>query len=517
MTKQSESNIPDTEGSGNANTAKLTIVSCIFLISVCGIGYELLAGTISSYFLGNTVLQFSITIGCFLFAMGIGSYISGKIEKNIFDVFIKTELLISIFGGIFTLLLFLFYTLTPDSFYPSFILMILIIGTLIGLEIPLLVRFLKYHSNFKKALASALSVDYTGALVASILFPLFILPYFGIMQTSFIFALINILAIFLFIKTFQEEIKYKQKYIFMAIFIAILLMGGLVYSNKLVSFFENKLFTDEIVYAKQTKYQRIILTKKDNDIRLFLDGNLQFCSIDEYRYHEVLVHPVMSAIPVKDNILVLGGGDGLAVREILKYKDVKNITLVDIDPEMVDLCKTNNLIKNINSGALNSPKLKIVTNDAFKFLETDNQIYDAIFIDLPDPNNESLSKLYTTSFYRMAIKRLSKTGYIVAQATSIYLSPQTFWCIKNTISSCAETTETMSVNVPTFGEWGFVIAGHIKFYPKPVNVEVKYLNDSALVTIFGKAEDFKAIDTNINTIDNPVILQYYEQDWKLWE
>lgn len=517
MTDLHESDKIDKGKQGDSNAAKLAIVSCIFLISICGIGYELLAGTISSYFLGNTVLQFSITIGFFLFAMGIGSYISGKIDKNIFDIFIKAELLISVFGGVFTLLLFLFYTLIPEYFYPSFIIMILIIGTLIGLEIPLLVRFMKKYSNFEKALASALSVDYTGALAASLLFPLIILPYFGIMQTSFIFALINIAAIFLFIKTFSKEIKNKKKYISTSIFISVLLLIGLIYSSQLVSFFENRLFADQIVYAKQTKYQRIILTKKNDDIRLFLDGNLQFCSIDEYRYHEVLVHPVMAAIPVKENILVLGGGDGLAVREILKYKEVKKITLVDIDPEMVDLCKTNNLIKELNQSALSSPKLHTLNNDAFKFLETDSQIYDAIFIDLPDPNNESLAKLYTTSFYKMALKRLSKTGYIVAQSTSIFLAPQTFWCIKNTISSCAESTEIMHVNVPTFGEWGFVIAGHIKFHPKPVNVQVRYLNDSALTDIFGKPGDLKHIDTDINTIDNPVILRYYEQDWKLWE
>ncbi len=497
--------------------AKLIIICCVFIIAVCGIGYELIAGTITSYFLGNTVLQFSLTIGFFLFAMGIGSYISGKVEKNSVEIFVAAEIMIAIFGGSFSLLLFMFYSMLPEIFYPVFILLVLIIGTLIGLEIPLLVRFMKDYSSLNTALASALSVDYTGALVASILFPIVILPYTGIMQSSFIFALLNICGIFLFIGLFKNEIKRPKKYLISTIIITIILLGGLAYSAKLVSFFENKLFASEIIYSKQTPYQRIIMTKKNDDIRLFLDGNLQFCSIDEYRYHEVLVHPAMSQIPSKSNILVLGGGDGLAAREILKYSDVKKITLVDIDREMVDLCRSNNFIKNINNDSLSNPKMNIVIEDAFKFLEKDTSFYDAIFVDLPDPNNESLAKLYSTSFYKLAMERLAKTGMMTIQSTSTFLAPKTFWCVFNTVSSCAEHTKTMHVNVPTFGEWGFVMASHIKLGMAPLTVKTRYLNDGEMKNIFTMPNDLIWEDSEINTMDNPVILRYYEQDWKLWE
>jgi spermidine synthase len=292
------------------NRVKFTILATALVTSICGISYELLAATISNYFLGNAALQYSLTIGVFLFAMGIGSYLSSKFEKDLLDSFILVEIIIGLVGGFATLILFTAYRFT-DQFSIALYGLLLFLGTMIGLEVPLLIRVLKDYKALKFSIADVLSFDYMGALGASILFPLLVLPVMGMMQASFFYALINMVVVFFNISVFKPLIKSPGKYMVLAGIVSIILLIGLFSSARLVSIFENKLYDDEVIFTKQTKYQRIVLTRYRDDLRMFIDGNLQFSSWDEYRYHECLVHPAMSLAANREEVLILGGGDGI--------------------------------------------------------------------------------------------------------------------------------------------------------------------------------------------------------------
>lgn len=503
----------------NQGRAKLAIIVTAFAISVCGISYELLAGTISSYFLGNAVLQYSLTIGVFLSAMGVGSYISRKFDKNLLESFIVIQIFVGLTGGFSTLILYTAYEYT-EAFSLIFYAFVLLLGTLIGLEIPILMRILKDYEALKFSISDILAFDYVGALLASILFPLLVLPKMGIMHASFFYGLMSVVVAFFNIAIFSNIIKKVKILTAIAALISLVLLTGLALSSQIVSFFEARLYSDEIIVTKQTKYQRIVLTRDGYDMRLYLDGNLQFSSWDEYRYHECLVHPAMNLASNREEVLILGGGDGLAAREILKYPDVKRITLVDIDPDMVEFCKKDPLITRLNQNSLSDPKMNIVIDDAYKFLEKSQERYGVIIGDLPDPNNESLSKLYTVGYFKMIKHHLAKGGAGCIQSTSPYFARKTFWCIVHTIREAGLVNKPFHAFVPSLSDWGFSLISDRNFDPAEIeipDIPLKYLQKGKITNFFYYGKDEEEVPTEINTLDSHKLLKYYEDEWKEWE
>jgi spermidine synthase len=501
-----------------ARRGHFALLATAFIISVCGISYELLAATVSSYFLGNAVQQYSLTIGIFLFAMGIGSYLSRKFEGNLVESFVAIEIIIGFVGGFSTFILFGAYSYT-QSFSLVMYSLLLVLGTLIGLEVPILIRILRNYEMLKFSVADVLSFDYVGALIASIAFPLFVLPHMGMMHASFFYGLLNMVIVFMNLSIFSGIIRKEKMFIALSALATLILSVGLFQSNRLVSFFEARLYDDEVVLTKNTKYQRIVLSRYKDDVRLFLDGNLQFSSWDEYRYHECLVHPAMSLAARKDEVAILGGGDGLAAREVLKYPGVKRVTLVDIDADMVELCRTNAFIKELNGGSLEAPRMNVVIQDAFTYMENSRERFDVIIVDLPDPNNESLSKLYTKSFYLILKNHLSRGGMIAVQSTSPYFAREAYWCIVRTVESAGLEVMPYHTYVPSMGDWGFTLASSGKIDPSRIDVDVptRFLNSGKAAFLFEFGRDEQEVETEINSLDTHKLLQYYDRSWKMWE
>jgi len=499
--------------------ASFTVLATVFVVALCGLGYELLAGTVSSYFLGNTILQFSITIGVFLSAMGLGSYLSGKVTDNVLRVFLLSELGLALVGGFSSFFFFAVYTYLEHLFYYVFFGILIFLGTLTGLEIPLLVRLYKEYGGWKLSLAKVLSVDYVGALAASIIFPLLLLPYLGLMHASFFFGLLNLLAGLWFAGFFREELKLRFHHHALIVLVSIALLAGFAGSSRLVHFFENTMYTDEILTTQQTPYQRLVLTRYKDDLRLYIDGNLQFCSLDEYRYHEALVHPAMNAAGKRRKVLILGGGDGLAVREVLKYSDVESIRLVDLDPAVVKIARENLHLKKLNEGSLSDPRVEVIHADAFQFLQNSEEFYDVILVDLPDPHNYSLSKLYSRHFYQLISRRLEAQGVMCVQSTSPYYAGRTYWCIADTITAAGFHIYPLHVNVPSLGDWGFVLAS-LKPLDKErlfdLQVPTKFLNEEQARALFSFAADLQRPEVEINTLNNGQVVQYYDSDWGKW-
>lgn len=501
---------------------RATLLASVLIISICALVYELIIATLSSYLLGDSVTQFSFTIGFFLFAMGIGALFSRRIQSAEVRWFIAVEILTGIFGGISAALLYAVFTMGEESYYYlTMFAVTLSVGICIGLEIPLLTRIVANRADLSKALADILSIDYLGALVGSIAFPIILVPLFGVTQTAFIMGLLNVLVAGLCLNLFRPRIASRWRMrLTVAWFVALALMiGGTLLSADFVRLFEQQLYVDVIIHHQQTPYQRIIITRNNDDVRLFLDGNLQLSSRDEYRYHEVLVHPVMSAARSHETVLVLGGGDGAVARELLKYDDVQKIVIVDLDPEVTTLARTNLLLRKINGDALDDPRVSVINDDAYRFLEESSDVYPVVIIDLPDPNNESLSKLYTQQFYQLLRKHITPDGAFVTQATSPYFVREAFWTIANTVAASDFQTLPLRTYVPSFGEWGFVIGTPKR--PPEVSVdeslELRYLTADVLDATLIFDPDIAYMETGINTLDNALLVRAYEKGWRQWD
>jgi spermidine synthase len=489
------------------------VLFTIFIISTCGLVYELIAGALASYLLGDSITQFSLVIGIYLFAMGIGSYFSKFITYNLVNKFIEIELIIGLIGGLSAPILFLIFNYVEYfEFYLYFI--VFIIGCLVGLEIPILMIILKDKFQFNTLVSNVFTFDYIGALLASIAFPLFFVPQFGLINTSLIFGLFNIIvgiAMSFFLKEHVRNVLFLR---LKGIIMFLVLVVTLYFSDNIIAFSEKSLYNENIIISKTTKYQRLVLTHERNDYKLYLNNNLQFSSFDEYRYHEAFVHPAISFANSIENVLILGGGDGMAAREILKYKEVKKITLVDLDKEMTDIFKENPLLKRLNKNSLLNNKVKVINSDAFVWLDSNFEKYDVIFIDFPDPSNFSLGKLYSTTFYDKVKNHLSANGILTVQSTSPFFAPKSFWCINETIKHSFQNTNPYHVYLPSFGEWGFNMVNNSKkalILKRKIKGLRFYDYDWNSLTHFSK--DMLSKEILINRLNNQNLVTTFNKEW----
>ncbi|HLN96228.1 MAG TPA: polyamine aminopropyltransferase [Flavobacterium sp.] len=497
------------------NRFSLLLLFAVFTIATCGLVYELVAGALASYLLGDSVKQFSFIIGVYLFSMGVGSWFSKYLVRDRLNRFVEIEILVGLVGGLSSVLLFLLFE-SVSWFQPVLYFIVFLTGCLVGLEIPLLMNILKDRVRFRNLVSNVFTFDYIGALLASILFPLVLLPQLGLMRTSLFFGMINVAIAIVLCYLLKAELKHVGWLKAKAFSSFILLLVVFWLSDDILSYSEGKLYGENVVYTHTTPYQRIVLTHNKSDYRLYLNNNLQFSSADEYRYHEALVHPAMAAAGHVRNVLVLGGGDGLAVREILKYPNVETITLVDLDEGMTKLCATNPILTGFNQQSLSNPKVTVCNQDAFLWLMGDERQYDVAIVDFPDPSNYSLGKLYSLTFYRELERRLTPEAVVVVQTTSPYFAPKSFWCINKTMKVIFPVVEAYHAYVPSFGEWGFTIAAKNKSTRiGAVRRKVKGLRfyDYAFTRLNQFPADMIARNVEVNRLDNQVLVRYFDEEW----
>lgn len=490
----------------------------VLIIATCGLVYELLAGTLASYVLGDSVTQFSLIIGIYLSALGVGAWLSRFIETGLARRFIEVELGVALLGGLSAPLLFVSFGRL--SYFPVVLYgLVFAIGVLVGLELPLLMRILKDVLDFKELVSRVLTFDYVGALVASLLFPLFLVPKLGLVRTSLLFGLLNA-GVGLWATWFMRPlIKGDVAGLRARAAIVITLLGiGIIKSNALTTLAEDELFADEIIYSRTTPYQRIVVTRGRAGFQLFLNGHLQFSSADEYRYHEALVHPAMTLTGSPRRVLVLGGGDGLAVREILRYPSVESVTLVDLDPAMTNLSHAFAPLAELNKDAFSDPRVQVINEDAMIWLEAPRGAFDVAIVDFPDPNTFALGKLYTTRFYRLLKASLSTEAAISVQCTSPLFARNSYWCIIKTMEAAGFAVRPYQTAVPSFGVWGFALAQLRPFdLPAHTPAGLRFLDDQAMAAMFVLPSDLAAVSVEVNRLDNQALVRYYESEWKRYE
>ncbi|MEA2748969.1 MAG: spermidine synthase [Myxococcales bacterium] len=498
---------------------ELLLYVTVVLVATCGLVYELVAGAVSTYLLGDSVTQLSTVIGVHLSAMGVGAWLSKYVEERVAERFVDCQIAASFVGGLGGPILYLTFA---ESSHVRLVLYLLVAstGVLVGAELPLLMRVLRRRVAFKDVVPRVLSLDYAGALVGALVFALVLLPNLGILRTGIVFGILGVLSGLW--GTWVLGSSLEPRPLRIRGLVALVVLGGaLAGSQKIVQVADEALLLHPVAFTKQTEYQRIVLTQARSGVSLFLDGNLQFASIDEYRYHEALVHPAFAVAKKKENVLVLGGGDGLAVREILRHPEVKSVTLVDLDRGMTDLARELPLLRALNEGSLYDPRVRVINDDAMVWITEDHpeipKTFDVVIVDFPDPNNFALGKLYTVRFYRLLRERVAEGGVISVQSTSPLVARRSFWCVVRSIEAAGFVARPYHALVPSFGEWGFVLASRGELpLPSHVPPNLRYLTDGTVASLFDLAPDMSSVPVEVNRLNNQMLVRYYEEEWSRW-
>ena len=507
-------------GEGRGPIAASALYLNVFIVAICGLIYELLAGTLGSYLLGDSVTQFSLVIGLYLSAMGVGAWLSRQLETELARRFLDIELAVAIVGGLSAPVLFLSFG-SVAHFQAVLLGFVAAIGVLVGLELPLLMRLLEGQVAFKDLVSRVLTFDYIGALAAAVMFPLVLVPKLGLVRSSLAMGVANAgVALW---GTWLLRDQLGRARLGLRIRAVIVLVGMLVaigFADKFTTWAEDEMYADPVVFTETTPYQRIVVTRGRAGFQLFLNGNLQFASADEYRYHEALVHPAMaSADAPPRKVLILGGGDGLALREVLAHPSIEAVTLVDLDPAMTGLARRFPALGQLNRQSFRDHRVTVVNDDAMVWLDEHPGLWDVIIVDFPDPNTFALGKLYTKLFYRRLLARLSPGGAVSVQATSPLFARRSYWCIIETMRAAGFVVRPYQVTVPSFGVWGYALARRVAFEP-PAHVPrlaLRFLNDEALAAMFDMPADMMPVPVEINQLDNQALVRYYEKEWRRWE
>ncbi|MET0210402.1 MAG: polyamine aminopropyltransferase [Burkholderiaceae bacterium] len=511
---------------------EIALLASVFVVAACGLVYELAAGALASYLLGDSVLQFSTVIGAYLFAMGVGSWLSRYVERQLVANFLRIELLVGLVGGLMPASLFVAHGLLPISATAPFRVLlyglVLAVGVLVGLEIPLVMRILRRHFAeryaLKELVSQVLTFDYLGALAVSIAFPLLLVPHLGLVRTGLFFGLLNAAVAVWALWLFRSELRAWRSHAFACAAVIGVLLAGFALADRLTTWSEDRFYGEHIVFNQTSAYQRVVVTAGTHTVKLYLNGNLQFSSRDEYRYHEALVHPVMAAHGAPRRVLILGGGDGMALREVLRHPSVEHVTLVELDPAMTRLFATEPRLVALNGGALASPKLTIVNDDAFVWLDRTaagakdgGETFDIVIADFPDPSNHAIGKLYSTSFYALMSSRLAASGYAVIQTTSPLLARKSFWTVVATVEAAGLDATPYHAHVPSFGEWGFVVASRRPLAVAAIGERLppglRFLTPAGVAPLFDFPADMARVEAEPNRLSTQGLVHTFEQEW----
>jgi spermidine synthase len=519
------------DSSEKAKLQRLSFIlkTCVFATGCAAIVTEYTLATLASYLLGDSILQWTIVISLMLFSMGLGSRYSRKYEARLLDRFVAIE-----FGLSFLCTFSAMFCFWISAYTIHFGLVVYavacMIGFMTGLEIPLITRINQNYEALRENISSVMEYDYYGGLLGGALFAFVLLPFLGLTYTPVLIGSVNLLVASLILWQFPSRLERPR--ILNIQFAVLLLVSVLAFTvaKPIVLYGEQHKYKDKIVYQEQTRYQKIVVTQWKEDFWLFINGSTQFSTYDEERYHEPLVHPIMNLIKERNDILLLGAGDGLAAREILKYPDVERLTLVDLDPAMTRLAQKDKMFLRINQGSLNDPRVRVIHQDAYQFIKESGDLYDAIIIDLPDPKSVSLSLLYSLGFYKMVEKHLKPFGAMVTQSTSPLYSPEAFLCIKKTLQAAGFSTLPYQNSVPSMGQWGWLLGVREKVMSaerlkqelttrKFLDRPTRFFNQNAMISMahFGKGLFEKESMIEPNTQFDHNILKYYRQgSWDLY-
>ncbi|MHA6783397.1 polyamine aminopropyltransferase [Pseudonocardia saturnea] len=489
--------------------ARPLLLAAVAVCAACGLVYELVLLTLAVTLAGGGIAVTSLIVAGFVAALGVGALLAKPLLPHAAPAFVAIEIVLGVVGGVSATVLYVAFSFHGTS-SAVLVLATAVIGILVGAEVPLLMTLLAGEGRSAGRLVADLNAaDYAGALVGGLAWPFVLLPLVGQIRGSAVTGLVNLVAaavVAAFVLRGQLGVRARAVATAALLVAATLLAVLLVQAQDIVVTSRQRLYADPVVADLQSAYQQIVLTQRGADLRLYLDGDLQFSSVDEHRYTEALVHPVLSRDPRR--VLVLGGGDGLAARELLRHPSVTEVVQVELDPAVLDLARTR--LADLNAGALDDPRVRVVVDDGFRWLrEAPSGAFDAVVVDLPDPDTPTLGRLYSTEFYGLVARALSPGGQLVVQSGSPYSTPQAYWRTVSTVASAGLGVTPYHVHVPSFGDWGFTLAqagGPPPLVLSPRAPELRFLDDAGLAAAGVFPRDRPRLELEPSTLDRPLIV-----------
>jgi spermidine synthase len=510
---------------GRGRWTRRVVLLAVFVCAACGLVYELALITLGSYLTGSSIEQTSLVLGFVMAAMGVGALAVKPLLRWPVPAFAAVELSLGLVGAFSVPLLYAAFSWL-NLYVPVLLVVATVIGALIGAEIPLLMELVQRvrRQDAAGAVADLSAADYLGALLGGLAFPFLLLPTFGLLRGALLVGAVNVVTAGLLTGwLFGRDLPTRGRVAVVAATVGalVVLAAASAYAAQFEVTARQRLYRHPIVHAERSRYQEIVLTSAraggwgDRDVRLYLDGDLQFSSLDEHRYHESLVHPAMAG-PHR-RVLVLGGGDGLALREVLRYPDVEQVTLVDLDPAVVDLARTDPWLSERNGAAFEDDRVEVVAADAFSWARGhEGAPYDVVLVDLPDPDATETAKLYTVELYGMVGRLLADEGRMAVQAGSPFFAPRSYWSIVESVEAAGLARTPYHVDVPSFGDWGFVLAGRGGRPPLTGGrrrAGLRFLTPAVLEASGTFPPDRLPDDVEASTLLDPVILRYQREEW----
>jgi spermidine synthase len=503
------------------------LLLAVFLCAACGLVYELALLTLGDYLAGGGVRATSVVLGVVVASMGLGSLAAKRLLAAPLLAFAVVEGALAVLGGLSVLGLYAAYAWL-DLYVPAVLFASVIIGALIGAEVPLLMALLQQirAQDAGEAVADLNAADYLGALAGGLAFPFVLLPLFGQLRGALVAGAVNLLAAGLVVGWLRAAggapgLPRRTTAALASLGAAgvVVLTGAALLAADFEVTARQRLYRAPITSAERSDYQEIVVTGSlpgaPPDLRLFLDGDLQFSSRDEHRYHEALVQPAMAG--GAETVLVLGGGDGLALREVLR-SDVRRVVEVELDPAVLRLGRDHPDFRELNGDSLRDPRVQVIEADAMRWLRDQREQFDVVIIDMPDPDDPATAKLYSAEFYAMAGRLLRPGGRMAVQSGSPYFAPEAYWCVLETLRTNGFDVQAYHVDVPSFGDWGFVLAGRELLAPLRVSPlvaqELRFLDQATLDAAAVFPRDTQPVQVEPSTLDRPRILDYARLGWQ---
>ena len=504
------------------------LLAAVAACAACGLTYELVLLTLSAGLTGGGITQTSLIVAGYVAALGAGALLVKPLLARAATVFVAVEILLGLLGGLSAVTLYVTF-----SYYGTDTVVLVVatavLGALVGAEVPLLMTLLQSDrpgtdaAATGRVLADLNAADYAGALLGGLAWPFLLLPLAGQIRGAALTGVVNLVAAAVLAAVLLRPAMSRRarRGATAALLVAAALLGGLILNaGDIEASARQRLYADPVVVAQRSDYQEIVLTQRGDDVRLYLDGDLQFSSPDEYRYHEALVHPALARDPGR--VLVVGGGDGLAAREVLRHPSVREVVQVELDPAVLELGRTR--LSELNGDALRDRRMHVVADDAFRWLRERaartgpaTAGFDAVIVDLPDPDTPALGRLYSTEFYGLVRAAANPGGLVVVQAGSPYSTPAAYWRTVSTITSAGMAVTPYHVHVPSFGDWGFALA---QVGPAPPVPELsaraprmRYLDDAVLRAAAVFPRDRRPQQLAPSTLDHPRIVRDLRQGW----
>ncbi|MCZ0980219.1 polyamine aminopropyltransferase [Streptomyces diastatochromogenes] len=489
------------------DAVRFPVLAVVFVCAACGLVYELELVALASYLIGDSVTQASVVLSVMVFAMGVGSLLAKRLRCRAAVGFGLVEAGLALIGGCSAMVLYAAFAWLGESRY-VLVAFSLAIGVLIGAEIPLLMSLIQRpgrgspgdgtpakarvgragrqappgEQDAAGTVADLFAADYVGALVGGLAFPFLLLPWLGQLTGALVTGAVNAVAGGgLVLWVFRHDLTRRSRALLVAVNVGVLAV--LATATVLVDDFEQAarraVYGERVRVAVHTDLQEVVVTGgRAEPPDLFLDGRLRVSGRDEYRYHEALVHPAMNGPHAR--VLIVGGGDGMAAREVLRYAGVRSVTVVELDPGVVRLARTDPALSALNAQAFRDPRVHVVYADAFRWLRgaTDRlqERYDVVISDLPDPGITPSTKLYSEEFYGLVAGVLDDSGRFAVHAGSATDRPRTYWTVDATLRAAGFATRPYSAGGRTrlrrrtrprrphrrhgagTGDWGFLLA-----------------------------------------------------------